>query len=719
MTVLAKIRNRAGLLIAVVGIALLTFILQSALESGNYFFSTRDSVGEIGGKTISYREFDAKVQEAIEAQKRNTGKSALTDSEIDGVVQQTWGQMLNDLVMKKEYASLGIAVSEDELYESMLGKEPHPYITQYFTDRSTGQIFQPYATPMGTLNMGKVLEYNQNMNQEQEASWVMLENAIKEARINAKYLNLIKKGLYVTTSEAKNEFIAENKTYKINYVVKRYESIPDTAVKVTEADLKKYYNENLDKFKIEETTRKIEYIAFDAYPSAQDSAALQEDLKNISAEFKTKKGSDDSLFVISESDSRMFDASYHKKGSLPSNLDTLFNAPVGTVLGPYKENNTYKLAKLEDVKTSADSAKVRHILIAHKDGDRPDPSVTITKEQAKAKADSLVKILKTGKVKFEDFVKQHSNDKGSLDKGGDYGWFNDQSGFVDPFKNAGLDGKKGEIKVVETQFGYHIIEVLDRKGESKKIRVATIDRTIIPGTETIQAQYRKASEFAGKYNESEAFMKAIDEQKLNKRVADNVKESDKMLPGLESPRELIRWAYSAEKGQVSPAFEFGNRFIVAHLTDIKEKGEATLEQVKDEVEKGAIREKKAEKLIAEFNTALQGASNITAFSTKVNEAAQIAENVTFASAALQGVGQEYEVTGVATTLKQNALSKPVKGNAGVFVISVLEIKDAPAITDYTAAKNKALGAKTSRVDYEVFDALKENANVTDNKAKFY
>jgi peptidyl-prolyl cis-trans isomerase D len=718
MTVLARIRNRAGLLIAVVGIALLTFILQSALESGNYFFSKKNSVGEIGGKSISYQDFDRKVQESIEAQKRNTGKSTLTESETDNVIAQVWGQMLNEMVLKKEYQKVGVGVSEDELYDVMLGNNPHPYIIQYFSDRSTGKVFDQFATPgTGQLNMKKVLEYSQKMNAEQEASWVMLETAIKEAKVASKYNNLIKKGLYVTTSEAKHQYEEETKTSNIDFILKRYDSISDSAATVTDADLKKYYNEHIEKYEIADASRKIEYVTFEAVPTHEDSISLKEDLNRIAEDFKSKKAADDSIFVMSESDTRIFEKTYYKKGSLPANLDTLYNSADGTIMGPYQEGNKFKLTKLISAKTSADSAKVRHILIGYKDAERPDPSVKYTKEQAKSVADSLLKVIKAGKAKFPDLVKQYSNDKGSIEKGGDYGWFNEQSGFVDPFKNAGLDGKKGDITVVETQFGYHIIEVLDRKGDSKKIRIASIDRVIAPSPKTMQVYYQKASEFSGKYNTNELFEQGVKEQNLTKRVAEEIKEGGKMIPGLENPKELIRWTYAAENGQVSPAFEFSNKFVVARLVEIKEKGSATLEMVKAEVEKGAIEDKKAEKLIAEFNAA--AGKDLGSMVVKLKAPMQSADNVSFASGNIQGVGQEFVVAGTVYALKEKTLSKPLKGTAGVFMIFVKAINPAPPVKDYKAAQMKAEGGIAGRVDYEVFDALKTNANVVDNKAKFY
>lgn len=709
MTVLAKIRNRAGLLVTIIGVALLVFILQSALESGNFFFGNSDrNVGEIAGKSIAYEEFNSKVQEAIEARKKSSGQSTIDEATTDQIVQQIWNQTLGEMILNKEYEKLGIAISEDELYDLMLGKNPHAYIKQYFTDQKTGGILTMFANPQtGELYMSKVLEYTKQMNEEQEGSWVMLENAIKQARIVEKYNNLVKKGLYITTSQAKDDYFAQNKSFNISYVVKKYASLPDTAVTVDENDIKNYYNEHSNEFK-QETSRKIEYIAFDVLPSGEDTAEIKTDINRVANEFKTKTAAEDSAFVIAESDSRNFDTRFSKKGTLSLQIDTImFNSPIGTVVGPYLENNSFKIAKLISIKAMPDSVKARHILIKIVDGD------TAT---AMRKVDSLKKMI-TPK-NFADIALKNSEDVGSAIKGGDLGWFT-EGAMVPPFNDACFNGKKGDMPVVQSQFGVHLIEILDKGVASTRVQVATIDKAILPSAKTLQSVYGKAAEFSGKNNTADLFDKAVIAENLNKRVADNIAEGSKTIPGIESPKELVRWLYEAKKGDVSSAFELGNKFVIAHLVEIKEKGIAPLEQVKDEIEVKAKQEKKAENFIAQFNTSLTGVSVLDAFSKKVNIPVEKMENLTFSSSTIQNIGQEAEVTGTIVTLKKNSLSKPIKGKSGVFVVSVDAIKEAPVTKDYSATKMQSGSGLQSRVDYEVFNALKENAKVIDLRWKFY
>lgn len=710
MSTLAKIRNRAGLLVAIIGVALFAFVLGDLFSSASFLSAPDNSVGEVSGKKISYDEFNFKVEQAIERHKKNSGENNVQQEVKDMLVKQTWDELVNELVMKKEFSKLGISVSDDELYDLMMGANPHPYIIQYFTDRQTGQIFEPYATPFGTLNVNKVSEYAQQMNPEQEASWVMLESAIKEARINEKYNNLIKKGIYVTASEAKRDYINSNKKINASYIVKRYSYLPDSLVSFTDSDLKKYYNDHKYEYKIKETTRKIEYVVFDAVPSSEDTAMLLEDLTTLAQDFKTTDPKDDSLFVVRESDSRYFNTQFQTRGALqPAEMDSImFASETGSIYGPYIENNQFKISKLIAKKVAPDSVKARHILISFENTD------TLT---ARNKADSIKKILNT--KNFDELARKYSADRGSAEKGGDLGWFTEGQ-MVPSFNDACFNGKIGSMPVVESQFGIHLIEILDKTKEKEKIQVATIDRNILPGTKTTQTYYQQASQFAGTYNKADLFEKGVEEKGLTKRVADNLKEGDKNISGLESPGELVKWTYEAEIGDVSQAFDLNNKkYVVAHLVEIKEKGTAPFEQVKERVEAAVRIEKKAEQFIAEFDKVTATENNFENIAIKMNEQALDIENLNFSMYSVPGLGRENELIGAATTLKANEISKPIKGRNGVFLVKAKEVIEAPSITDYTASKNKILGDYSGKVDNGVFEALKENAGIENRLAKMF
>lgn len=716
MSVLEKIRSKTSLLVGIVGLALVIFILESLLGSGGALFSSQDTlVGKIDGDKIDYTAFSTKVNEQI-AQIQQSNPNATVDEKMkEQVIESVWSQLINDKVIKVEYKKLGIAVSEDELYDLML-VHPHQYVIQQLTDQQTGKVYEGFAKPDGTLDLVKLNQWVGQMNAEQEKFWKQLEKSILEVRAAEKYNNIIKKGLYVTTAEAKDLFIAQNKSVNASFVMKRYASVPDSTVKVTEDDIALYYNKHQNAYKVADATRKIEYVAYDVMPSKTDYEALMKDAQRATDEFKTKTVQEDSSFIAQESEGGVVNISNYGKKNMIISDSSVYTSAKGTVFGPYTEGTYIKIYKLSDIKSIADSAKVRHILIALESQKTRSKR---TPEVAKRIADSLLVLLKTKQVKFDTLVKTMSDDLGSIDKGGDYGWFDENKGFVDPFKNAGLQGTVGNITVVPTQFGYHIIEVLNvSKTRHNAYTVAQITKLIAPSGETSQEYYKTASDFAGKNQTGDAFDKSVDAEKLNKRIAENIKESDKALPGLEGAKDLIRWTYKAKKGDVSPVFEFKDRFVVAHLVAIKDKGIAPLEDVKDDVTAKAIRDKKAETFIAEFTTKAGASKSIDDIASKMGLPAEKAENLSFSAYNVANIGREDALIGTATSMKTGATSKAIKGDNGVFVVNIASIKEAVLPQDFKGKQKEVEQMNAGRVDYELFDALKEKANIEDHRGKF-
>ena len=716
MSVLEKIRSKTSLLVGIVGLALVIFILESLLGSGGALFSNQDlEVGKINGDKIDYPAFSAKVNEQIAQIQKSNPNTTIDDKTKEQIIESVWSQMINDRVIKLEYKKLGIAVSEDELYDLML-VHPHQYVIQQLTDQKTGKVYEGFARPDGTLDLTKLNQWVGQMNAEQEKFWQQLEKSILEVRAAEKYNNAIKKGLYVTTAEAKDLFVAQNKQVNAAFVMKRYSSVPDSTVKVTEDEISSYYNKHQNNYKVKDATRKIEYIAYDVMPSKADYEAIMKDAQRATDEFKTKTALEDSSYIAQESEGGAVNIAGYSKKNMVINDSTVFNASKGTVYGPYVEGTFIKIYKLADVKSIADSAKVRHILIGLQS---QKTQTQRTPEVAKRIADSLLVLIKSKQVKFDTLVKTMSDDLGSLDKGGDYGWFDENKGFVDPFKNAGLLGTIGNITIVPTQFGFHIIEVLNvSKTRHNSYTVAQITKLIAPSGETSQEYYKTASDFAGKNQTSDAFNKSVDAEKLNKRIAENIKEGDKTLPGLEGAKDLVRWVYKAKKGEISPVFEFKDRFIVAQLVGIKDKGIAPLEDVKDDVTAKTIRDKKAETFMTEFNTKAGSSKSIDDIASKMGLTSEKSDNLTFSAFNVAAIGREDALIGTAAVMKAGATSKPIKGDNGVFVVNVSSVKEAVLPQDFKGKQKEIEQMNTGRVDYELFDALKEKANIEDHRGKF-
>jgi len=729
MSVLEKIRNRTGLLVGIIAVALIIFVLEGAMNSGKSLFGTNErTVGTISGKNIDYNEFQAKLSAAIQTYEQNGQK--VDDQTKQNLVDQVWNEFIANNVLKTNYKTVGVNVGDDELYDLMV-THPHQIVVGQLSDKQTGKAYPNFAKPDGSLDPAKLAGFVQQMTPEQEAFWKKVEDFVHDTRMAEKYNNLLKKGLYTTEAEGKAEYDKQSTSYNVNFVAKRYSTVSDSAVKVTDEDIQNYYSNHTYKFQNTETTRKIDYVAFDAYATPEDIADIKKQMAEVATEFKNKKTlSEDSALMQAENENNTVDIGLFKKNMISPDVDSsIFTAEKGAVYGPFQENNLIKVIKLEDKVSASDSAKVRHILISYA-GAGAAPDVKRSKEQAKKIADSLLVLLKKDAKKFAEYVKNYSDDGGKkmpptkkegetyMGKDGDYGWLNEKSGFVEPFKNFGLEGKKGQLGVVESQFGYHVMEVMDvSKGTNTKYKLATIQRKIQPSEKTLNDINLKASEFAGKYNTTELFDKGLEEQKLNKRLADNIKEGDKQLPGLDNPKELIRWIYASKKGDVSTAYQFGNRFIVAKVTEIKEKGTAPLDQVKDEVTLKVKQDKKAEGFLKEFDANLAGAKTTDDLASKMKVPAEKMDGLVFSSYSITGLGKEDVMCGVVSALKPNTLSKALKGQNAVYVVYIAE-KKAPQGAYSKAVQSAINTSLTSRVDYEAYEAQKTLVGIEDHKARF-
>ena len=717
MSVLEKIRSRTGLLVGIIGLALIIFVLESLLGSGGALFSSDDTlVGKIAGDKIDYSTFNNKVNEVTNQWQQGNPNASLDDKTKEQITESVWAQMINERVVKNQFKKLGISISSEELFDLML-VNPHQTVMQQFTDPQTGQINENFRRPDGSFDIAKLRQIVAGMPADQQKSWKQLEKQVMDVRTAEKYNTLIKKAIYVTSAEAKDAFIGQNKQINASFVMKRYSTVSDATIKISDDDLKAYYNAHQNDYKVSEPTRKIEYVSFDVMPSKLDYEELQKDAQRIAEEFKTRSIKEDSAYIAQESEGGQVSISNYGKKNMIITDSTVFTSPKGTVFGPYTEGTFLKIYKLSNVKSVADSAKVRHILIGFqnpKTQQQRDPAL------AKRMADSIFVLLKAKQVNFDTLVKTLSDDLGSVDKGGDYGWFDENKGFVDGFKNAGLDGTVGNLSIVPTQFGYHIIEVLNvAKTRHNSYTVAQISKLIAPSAETTQEYYKKASDFAGQNKTTEAFNKSVEVGKLNKRILENIKENDKQFAGgLDDAKILVQWIYKSKKGDVSDAIEFKDRFVVANIVGVKEKGIAPLEEVKDDVTARTIRDKKAEMFITEFKSKAGASKSTQDIASKMGLVAEQADGLNFASYNVASMGREDALIGAASAIKAGAISKPTKGDNGVFMVAVASVNEAPLPKDFKAKQKEIEQANSYRVDGELYDALKEKANIEDHRGKF-
>lgn len=695
MAVIEKIRSKGGLLIGIVGFSLLAFLLGDLFSSQNGLFSSNEiTAGEIAGSKVNAMDFEAKVEVQANNYKMQTNSDNIDQNTMDQIREQTWGQLVEELVFKPQYEKLGLSCSAVELVDMVQGKNPHPQIKQAFTDPKTG-----------TFNPANVANFLKNMDNDQTGrtrnQWLLFEKAIREERVKQKYSNLIRNGVFVSKAEAAQDFMGRSKGMNIRYVMVPYSSISDSSIEVSDADLKTLYNATSKKYK-QEAMATVDYVMFDITPTDIDRQAASFAINKLADEFRS--AASDSAFVVLNSDGS-YNSSFNKKGTLSPMLDSImFSSAVGFTYGPYEEGNSYKVAKLSAVKMIPDSVKASHILLA---------VGASGKDAVLAQADSIKKALEGG-ASFQALSDQYSTDQVAKGKGGDLGWFSPGM-MVQPFNDACFQGKKGDYTLVETQFGIHVIHITDQGKLSRQINVAYLEKKIEPSSKTYQAVYQKANQFAAANATAESFDAGVTSTKLTKLTESNIMSNARMFAGMENSREVVRWAHTNEPGSVSKAYEFGSRFVIAKLVDRREKGIGTMDQVRDQLTAEVRRDKKAEQIKAK----LSKGGSLESLASANGQQVLTADNVLFASPYLPSSGMEPYLVGALTNVGAGKTTSPIKGMNGVYVVQVVSVADVKAPADLSNDVKQSLMQLQSRSQYEVESALREKAGIVDNRYKFY
>lgn len=701
MGIMGFLRDRMGKILAFfIGFALFAFIIGEVVRSGGSFFrDDRNMLGEVGGEKIAYDDFVKRVDQSSAQFKQQSGQNNLSPQIVSYVQENTWNQMVSQKVLQKEIDKLGLVVGEDERKSMIQGSNPAPQIVQTFADPKTGQLdrnrLNTFLTNLQTSKADDPLR----------AQWLDFVEQIIDAKLSEKYVSLVTNGLYVNSLEAKDDYEAKNKLVNFKYTLLEYASIPDNKVAVTEDDYQNYYDEHKEEFKNAQELRTFDYVSINAAPSKDDSIAIKKQADKLAVDFKAS--TNDSLFVQINAETKA-PLTYQHKGKLDPKVDSImFSAPNGFVYGPYLSNGSYKIAKLVDAHFEPDSVKARHILIDDQ---------TIGVDKAVAKADSLKKLIEGGKS-FADLANMYSIDKNSAVKGGDLGTFG-RGAMIPVFEDAVFSGKKGDLKVVTSQYGVHLIQIEDQKGSSKVAKVAIVDVPLKASSNTQTIAYSKAQAFLGTLTKDN-FDEQAKKAGLTKKTAKDVNGVAVSVPAIESARDIVKWTFNAAVGDFSDkVYISGDQYIVAHLVQIKPKGILPLDVVKKQIEPMVKNKVKGKLLTDKFNAALNGTSSIDQVAQKAGSKVNPIQNIVFANPVIPGSSAEYKVIGTVFGSQPNKISKPVEGQQGVYVFIVDSFINPAPLTNAVREKQQMGQALLQRADMQIYEALKDKANVKDYRAKF-
>lgn len=721
MAIIGKIRDKSWLILVLVGGALLAFILGDWQKiSGG--MEDEYGLGLVYGEMVDRNAY----QEAYKLADLNAERQAQQSQQPKQPVDETavWNQFVQDILLNKEMESLGIEVSQAELDAFLYGEDGFPVmpdLAQSFVDSTTGQ-FSP------KLLQARIEDMKSSDDLEVQKQWEESEKYYIDRRKKEKYFAVIEQGAYVTKLEAKAEYVAQKEVKNVSYVMRRYSDIEDKSIKVTDAKLRAYFEKNKEDRKYENrfSTREVKYVDIKILPSRSDSTKFNKEMKQIKDGFVASKN--DSIYVLKNSELRFYTSGPYSTAvneghrnaqqhlTYPKYMDSVFqNAQLGQIIGPYEHTGVYNIAKV--IGFTQDTINARHILL-------PVPEGKETEVQNRA--DSILKVI--SKANFAEYVKKYSTDTGSAEKGGDLGDFF-FSQMVQPFATFCADEPIGKIGKVRSQFGIHIIEVLDRKGPTFP-RLAIIQKALKPSTETLENIEKEAYDllyaFDAKLSKQDdpykrvVLFDTIASQKGYFSRPVTIQDNAPKLFGFSTTLaedKILELAYQEEAkvgDLVKSPIKDKDRYVIGIVSAIKVKGETKFEDVEMIVKNDYIQDQKAKRLMAQ----MMSAKKLDQLEKGGRSPIMKAE-ITFANPQITGAGFEPEVVGgLFSGLKDGQMTKPIKGKQGVYVVRIDKTLKAPAASKYDVERDQLLTAAKTRLKSEVTRALTVQADVIDNR-RFY
>jgi len=702
MGALGKIRNRSGLLLAVIGFAMLAFILGDFMQSKRSGSSGTFYVGEVLGENIHVQNFEKTVDIGIENWKTQNPTSILTQGVIANVRNQAWNQLTRELIMENEYEKLGLGISDDEWMERISGINVHPEVSkiQAFQDPTNGQF-----------DRTKVLAYLQQVEQDETGesvrNWLNFQDYLINVIRNAKYDKLVEKGTYINSKEAMISYNEGTQVTTYDYITVPFSSIDDSLVNISSKDIKKYYNKNKEKKYKQELSRDVDYVVFSVVPTLEDDNETKISIENLKNDFANYE--DYQTIVRRNTDNTRAIFSFQNEDELnnDSAFSTLVSQEKGSVIGPYKINtSTYRITKLVDVQRRPDSVQARHILIT--------PTATKSMDSVKVVINNLKKRVESGQD-FGFIAQNFSDDQTSAIKGGELGWFAEGQ-MVDLFNEVCFTSDIDELNIIETQFGVHLVQVMDKSKSVKKYKVAYIDRVVTPSTETYNNYYTEAAQFVSQVvTDNNPFDSIVEKENLVKRSDVNVLPSKEFITGLANSRSIVKWMNQAEVGEVSDVFEFDNSYVVAILTKENKEGYTPLEDLENNIKEEIKAEKKYEALLART----EDYSNFEDLSEIYNTTIVKDVKGQLSSLSVDNLGYVPEVLGAVYGTEVGEISNPIKAQNSLIFVRVTARDQYRGEGDFSA-EQKSMTDKIKNYSITAsFKALQDDAGLIDNRSEIY
>lgn len=711
MATLQKLRNAGPLLLIFVGLALLAFVAGDALR---IFQSPQGSqpVGSVNGEEITAADYQKLYEEYSNVVQFMRGVTTLSEAEQNQIKDEAWGTYINHKMIENEANKLGLTVTVAEL-QDIVSKGEHFLLQQ-----------SPFRNEQGKFDIDILNQFLSSYDENKDDAafvqqykpiydyWKFIEKTIMQNALADKYHALVRNSFISNPVLAENNYNRNNSTYNIEYKVYPYSAMADSTVKVSDSDIKRIYEEEKETYKQFNESRDIKYVSFRVTPSAEDRAHLQSELAAYADSLKSGDADYATIARLSATEVPYSTLGWAKDiypEEVGLRLDSVEeNSVTGPIYNQY--DDSYTVFKYLGKETIADSIQYRNIAISAQ-----------TAERAEEIADSLIKELNKGADFAEIAAKYGQNNTEAQ-------WLTSVIYEGAPgtavnaeFLNALFNAEKNKYSVfaIKEQPARFIYQVLDKRNPETKYHAVVVKRTSEFSSETYNEAYNKFSQFVASCKTTEDLEKNAEEYGYRVMAHPSVFNNTYNIANISGSREAVRWLYNdANVGEISPLYECGNNdnLLVITMTGVNEKGYVALEKRAALLRTKAIKEKKAEKIIAELN-----GKNFDELANIANVKSDVAERITFSAPAFMKAisSSEPAICAAVTKLQPGEVSAPIKGEGGVYVIK-LTAKNSKGTSFNSDTEQATLKDEISRtVSRYIAGDMYEKAEVTDNRYLYF
>lgn len=693
MATLEKIRGRAGLLVAVLGIALLAFIVGDLFNIGSAFGrDAQEKMIIINGEAVSYMTYQQMVDEMTKIQEKYSGRSLNSEEDAYQVRQSIYQMLVDAEIIREQSERVGLTVTDNEVSDMFFGPEQSQFVQSYpaFVNPQTGRFDKTQL-----MNFARYSDSVPEIN----AEWKFVKVMAQRQRAQEKYNTLLAKALEPNSLDVKFNFEAGQTSADFAYVVKQYSSIPDSTIEISKKEISALYKERKHRYKQEES-RGVKYITLDIAPSEEDYKMEEARIAELKEQFEKASTIEDIEYVVGAiTGNRFVNAFVSEKRLAPQVKTFAETAAIGDVKGPYLDSDTYKMLKLVDRTTAPDSIQIQQIMFPLND----DPRMT-------AFVDSIEKEI-TGGKDFSEVAMSIGADASPI-------WVT-ESQLIDlgeNFKDEAFALPVKKVSKIKSNNGLHLMVITEKTSPVAKVKIAEIDNAVIASSKTRNALYNQATEFVTYNTTLEQFDKGAADKGYMLSPVTYLYPNDLTVGNVRRSREVVRWAFNEKPGKIK-FFECEDKIIIIAIESNIKEGYSPESMIENELKAEILNDKKAEMIIADMRS--KSATTLDAYAKAFDLSVDTAQFVSFNTGPIRGIGMEPVLEALAPVASVDKISEPVKGNNGVYVFKVYNKATNPTAFDAKAQLETMKRTFMYRVPSMAMRVLRDKADIEDNRFKFY